>query len=89
MVEVGTKRVLIVAGEASGDLHGGFLVQELQRQMPGVKFAGVGGDHLRARGTKTKNGTPFGKVINTCRCHCQERWGARVDGQNARSNLNS
>ena len=50
MVEVGPKRVLLVAGEASGDLHGGFLVQELQRQLPGVEIAGVGGDHLRARG---------------------------------------
>lgn len=50
MVEAGPKRVLLVAGEASGDLHGGFLVQELQRQWPGVEIAGVGGDHLRARG---------------------------------------
>ncbi|MCP9942269.1 lipid-A-disaccharide synthase [Cyanobium sp. ATX 6E8] len=50
MVEVVPKRVLLVAGEASGDLHGGFLVQELQRQLPGVEIAGVGGDHLRARG---------------------------------------
>ena len=50
MVEAGPKRVLLVAGEASGDLHGGFLVQELQRQLPGVEIAGVGGDHLRARG---------------------------------------
>ncbi len=50
MVEQGPKRVLLVAGEASGDLHGGFLVQELQRQLPGVQIAGVGGDHLRARG---------------------------------------
>ena len=44
------KRVLLVAGEASGDLHGGHLVKELQRQLPGVKVAGVGGDHLRACG---------------------------------------
>jgi lipid-A-disaccharide synthase len=50
MVEPDPKRVLLVAGEASGDLHGGFLVQELQRQLPGVEIAGVGGDHLRARG---------------------------------------
>lgn len=50
MIERGPKRVLLVAGEASGDLHGGFLVQELQRQLPGVEIAGVGGDHLRARG---------------------------------------
>lgn len=50
MVEMGRRRVLLVAGEASGDLHGGFLVQELQRQLPGVAVAAVGGDHLRACG---------------------------------------
>jgi lipid-A-disaccharide synthase len=50
MVEMGRRRVLVVAGEASGDLHGGFLVQELQRQLPGVDVAAVGGDHLRACG---------------------------------------
>jgi lipid-A-disaccharide synthase len=50
MVEMGRHRVLLVAGEASGDLHGGFLVQELQRQLPGVDVAAVGGDHLRACG---------------------------------------
>ena len=50
MVELGRRRVLVVAGEASGDLHGGFLVQELQRQLPGVDVAAVGGNHLRACG---------------------------------------
>ena len=50
MVEMGRRRFLVVAGEASGDLHGGFLVQELQRQLPGVDVAAVGGDHLRACG---------------------------------------
>ncbi|MBD2422260.1 lipid-A-disaccharide synthase [Cyanobium sp. FACHB-13342] len=50
MVDRGRRRVLLVAGEASGDLHGGFLVQELQRQLPGVAVAAVGGDHLRACG---------------------------------------
>jgi lipid-A-disaccharide synthase len=41
---------LLVAGEASGDLHGGYLVRELQRQLPSVEIAAVGGDHLRACG---------------------------------------
>ena len=50
MAELDSKRVLLVAGEASGDLHGGHLVQELQRQLPGVKIAGIGGNHLRACG---------------------------------------
>ncbi len=50
MPETGPKRVLLVAGEASGDLHGGALVQALRRQQPDVRVVGVGGDHLRATG---------------------------------------
>ena len=50
VVEKGNRRLLLVAGEASGDLHGGYLVQELQRQLPGVEVAAVGGDNLRACG---------------------------------------
>jgi len=45
-----SQRVLLVAGEASGDLHGGALVRALRRQRPGVQVVGVGGDHLRAAG---------------------------------------
>lgn len=43
-------RVLLVAGEASGDLHGGSLVRALRLQRPTVEVVGVGGDHLRASG---------------------------------------
>jgi len=43
-------RVLLVAGEASGDLHGGALVRALRLQRPTVEVVGVGGDHLRASG---------------------------------------
>ena len=43
-------RVLLVAGEASGDLHGGALVRALRLQRPAVEVVGVGGDHLRASG---------------------------------------
>lgn len=52
MPEGRAARVLLVAGEASGDLHGGHLVQELQKQCPGVQIAAVGGDHLRACGVE-------------------------------------
>ena len=48
MLKRSSRRVLLVAGEASGDLHGGYLVQELQSQCPGVQIAAVGGDCLRA-----------------------------------------
>jgi lipid-A-disaccharide synthase len=44
------RNVLLVAGEASGDLHGATLVEELRRLDPTIAFAGVGGSRLRAAG---------------------------------------
>jgi len=46
-------RVLLVAGEASGDLHGADLVIALKRQAPDVEVFGVGGPALRAAGMHT------------------------------------
>jgi lipid-A-disaccharide synthase len=43
-------RVLLVAGEVSGDLRGAELVDELRRLVPEVRVAGVGGERLRAAG---------------------------------------
>ncbi|HYU32658.1 MAG TPA: lipid-A-disaccharide synthase [Thermoanaerobaculia bacterium] len=42
--------LLIVAGEASGDLHGARLVSELRRLVPDLAVFGLGGDELRAVG---------------------------------------
>ncbi len=42
--------LLIVAGEASGDLHGARLLAELRRLRPEVSAFGLGGDELRAAG---------------------------------------
>jgi lipid-A-disaccharide synthase len=44
------RRLLLVAGEASGDLHGGALLQALRRRAPDVAVVGVGGERLRAAG---------------------------------------
>lgn len=44
--------VMIVAGEASGDLHGAHLVRALRREAPGLFVCGIGGDHLRAEGVR-------------------------------------
>jgi lipid-A-disaccharide synthase len=44
------KRVLLVAGEASGDLHAAALVDALRAADPTVDVWGVGGRHLRAAG---------------------------------------
>jgi lipid-A-disaccharide synthase len=43
-------RLLLVAGEASGDLHGGHLVEALRRERPELEVVGVGGQDLRAAG---------------------------------------
>lgn len=44
------RELLVVAGEASGDLHGARLVSELRRLEPGLAVFGLGGDELRAAG---------------------------------------
>jgi len=47
------RRVLLVAGEASGDLHGADLVGALRQRIPNLEVVGVGGSHLRAVGMRT------------------------------------
>jgi lipid-A-disaccharide synthase len=46
------KKILLVAGEVSGDLHGSHLVEAIQRLEPEVQFFGVGGEGLERRGMK-------------------------------------
>jgi hypothetical protein len=43
-------RVLMIAGEASGDLHGSAVVRALKVLSPSVEVAGVGGDRMRREG---------------------------------------
>lgn len=43
-------RILICAGEPSGDLHGARLVQECLRRSPELKFTGIGGEKMAAAG---------------------------------------
>src|SRR5436190_10617544 len=46
-------RVLLVAGEASGDLHGADLLAALRARMPEVTVFGIGGERLRQAGMET------------------------------------
>jgi len=46
----GRRTVLLVAGEASGDLHGAALVSALRQRDPEIEVWGVGGEHLRQAG---------------------------------------
>jgi lipid-A-disaccharide synthase len=43
-------KFLVVAGEASGDLHGGNLAKALKNMIPGVEMEGTGGNSMREAG---------------------------------------
>jgi len=45
-----SKRIMIVTGEASGDLHGAKLINAVTDQMPGTQFFGVGGKQMAEAG---------------------------------------
>ena len=45
-----TKRIFIIAGEASGDFLGGQLLQSLKKLHPGCEIAGIGGQQMQAQG---------------------------------------
>ncbi len=47
-------RVMIAAGEASGDLHGGNLAEGLLRLNPGADLFGIGGAKMRAAGVDVR-----------------------------------
>jgi lipid-A-disaccharide synthase len=46
------KRVLIIAGEASGDLYGGNLVKAIRTVDPSICFLGVGGSRMKEAGVR-------------------------------------
>ena len=47
-----SKKILLVAGEVSGDLHGTHLVEAIQSIDPEIQFFGVGGEGLEKVGMK-------------------------------------
>ena len=46
------KTIMIVAGEASGDMHGANLVREMLNLDPALNFYGIGGNRLREEGVE-------------------------------------
>jgi lipid-A-disaccharide synthase len=49
-------RILILAGEASGDLHGASLAKSLAQQCPGIELEGLGGAKMQAAGVRLLSG---------------------------------
>ncbi len=45
-------RIMIIAGEASGDAHGAGVVRELLKRQPNAEIYGIGGDMMHAAGMK-------------------------------------
>ncbi len=50
--DAGQKEVMIIAGEASGDLHGSNLVTAMKKMDGAVNFFGIGGQSLKRSGTQ-------------------------------------
>ncbi|MBW7887982.1 MAG: lipid-A-disaccharide synthase [Bacteroidetes bacterium] len=46
------KRLMIIAGEASGDVHGAGIVREFKKQFPAAELFGIGGDKMIRAGFK-------------------------------------
>ncbi|RKY33101.1 MAG: lipid-A-disaccharide synthase [Candidatus Omnitrophota bacterium] len=46
------KHILIICGEASGDLNASYLIQAIKSLMPEVKFSGIGGIYMQQQGVK-------------------------------------
>ncbi|MES2764570.1 MAG: lipid-A-disaccharide synthase [Bacteroidota bacterium] len=47
------KKIFIVAGEPSGDLHAARLMRELKNVLPGVEFTGIGGENMEREGLQS------------------------------------
>ena len=46
-------KVMLVAGEPSGDVLGAALMRALRRQADGIGFIGIGGPNMAAEGLKS------------------------------------
>ncbi|MCK4828658.1 lipid-A-disaccharide synthase, partial [bacterium] len=46
------KKIIIIAGEASGDLHGSYLAKSIKAINPGIEISGIGGQLMANAGVK-------------------------------------
>lgn len=52
MLDNQLKRVMIVAGESSGELYGAYLARELKRKIADIRIIGVGGERMDSEGVE-------------------------------------
>jgi lipid-A-disaccharide synthase len=52
VVKKNKKTIMIIAGEASGDMHGANLVREMLKMNPELSFYGIGGKRLQEEGVE-------------------------------------
>ena len=68
------RRVLIISGEASGDLHGANLIRAARDIDPGLSFFGIGGSLMQDAGCQVivpaEEISVFGFILNAERL-CQ------------------
>ncbi|NQV04587.1 MAG: lipid-A-disaccharide synthase, partial [Candidatus Omnitrophica bacterium] len=46
------RRILIIAGEASGDLQAAYLVKSLKSINPNIEIFGIGGNQMKTQGVE-------------------------------------
>ena len=80
------RELLILAGEASGDLHGAALAEQLRRLRPDLTLAGIGGDRMQVAGValleRAEGIVGFAEVVRHIPAHfaLQRRIRRRLQG---------
>ena len=48
-----SKKFFIIAGERSGDIHGGMLMESIHKLDPNIEFLGIGGTNMESNGLQS------------------------------------
>ena len=71
-------RILIIAGEASGDLHGAHLARAIAVRDPSVQLVGIGGPGMKAAGVTMISGVPQLDVVGLIGLSAVKSWIQRL-----------